>query len=137
MTHRRNQISSPPSTTSSIKSSLRQILTQMILSVLTRLRRPSALTISIPQHQRKVLLASSSGSKRLNDGWIETSVPISLPGEGISHSSDATAPVFHVKGLLYRKPLEVLKAAYQEPSASTIPPRSLRRILETLTRIPS
>ena len=61
---------------------------------------------------------SSSGSKRLDDGWIETSVPISLPCEGVSHSSDVTAPVFHVKGLLYRKPLEVLKAAYQEPSAA-------------------
>ena len=61
---------------------------------------------------------SSSGSKRLNDGWIETSVPISLPCEGVSHSSDATAPVFHVKGLLYHKPLEVLKATYQEPSAA-------------------
>lgn len=62
--------------------------------------------------------ASTSGSKHLNDGWIETSVPISLPGDGISHSSDATAPVFHVKGLFYRKPLEVLKVAYQEPSAN-------------------
>ena len=61
---------------------------------------------------------SSSQSKRLNDGWIETSVPISLPGEGVSHLSDAAAPVFHVKGFLYRKPLEVLKAAYQEPSAA-------------------
>ena len=46
------------------------------------------------------------------------SVPISLPGKGVSHLSDATAPVIHVKGLLYHKPLEVLKAAYQEPSAA-------------------
>ena len=27
---------------------------------------------------------SSSGSKQMNDGWIETSVPISLPSEGVS-----------------------------------------------------
>ena len=47
--------------------------------------------------------SSGSGSKQLNDGWIETSIPIHLP-------------VFHVKGFLYRKPLEVLKAAYQEHS---------------------
>ena len=62
--------------------------------------------------------ATGSGSKFLGDGWIEASVPISLPGDGVSHSSDTTAPVFHVKGLLYRKPLEVLKVAYQEPSAA-------------------
>lgn len=61
---------------------------------------------------------SSSSSKQLNDGWIETSVPISLPGDGVSHLSDAAAPVFHVKGFLYRKPLEVLKAAYQEAPAA-------------------
>ena len=60
----------------------------------------------------------SSMSKQLNDGWIETSIPIHLPCEGISHISDAAAPVFHVKGFLYRKPLEVLKAAYQEHSAA-------------------
>ena len=63
---------------------------------------------------------SSSGSKRMNDGWIETSVPISLPSEGVSHLSDAAAPVFHVKGFLYRKLVEVLKAAYQESSATQI-----------------
>ena len=61
---------------------------------------------------------SSSGSKWLNDQWIETLVPISLPCEGVSHSSDATAPVYHVKGLLFCKPLEVLNAAYQEPSVA-------------------
>ena len=60
----------------------------------------------------------SSMSKQLNDGWIETSIPIHLPCDGISHISDAAAPVFHVKGFLYRKPLEVLKAAYQEHSAA-------------------
>ena len=61
---------------------------------------------------------SSSRSKQLNDGWIETSVPISLPGDGVSHISDTAAPVFYVKGFMHRKPLEVLKAAYQEPSAA-------------------
>ena len=61
---------------------------------------------------------SSSGSKQLNDGWIETSVPISLPNIRVSHLSEAAAPVFHVKGFSYCKPLEVLKATYQEPSVA-------------------
>ena len=61
---------------------------------------------------------SSSQPKSLGDGWIEASVPISLPCDGVSHSSDATTPIFHVKGLVYYKPMEVIKAAFQEPSAS-------------------
>ncbi|KAF8800330.1 hypothetical protein BYT27DRAFT_7117677 [Phlegmacium glaucopus] len=60
---------------------------------------------------------TSYGPKPLNDGWTEVSVPISLPCDKVSHPSDASAPVFNVKGLLYRKPLEVIKAAFQEPSA--------------------
>ena len=63
---------------------------------------------SLPEESRSL-------SKQFNDGWIETSVPISLPNIGVSHSA---APVFHVKGFLYRKPLEVLIAAYQEPLAA-------------------
>ena len=70
-----------------------------------------------PSAPEEGTLASSTGFKCLNDGWIEMLVPISLSGNGISHSSDATALVFHIKELLYHKPLEVLKAAYQEPSA--------------------
>ena len=66
---------------------------------------------SLPEESRSL-------SKQFNDGWIETSVPISLPNIGVSHLSVAAAPVFHVKGFSYRKPLEVLKAAYQEPSAA-------------------
>jgi len=60
---------------------------------------------------------TNSGPKPLNDGWTEVSVPIYLPCDKVSHSSDVSAPVFSVKGLLYRKPLEVIKAAFQEPSA--------------------
>lgn len=51
------------------------------------------------------------------DGWIETSVFISCPCDGFSHTSEADAPKFEVKGLLYRRPLEVLKAAFFEPGA--------------------
>jgi hypothetical protein len=60
----------------------------------------------------------NSETKQLNDSWIETSVPISLPCDKISHSSDTSAPIFHVKGLLYHKPLEVIKVAFQEFSAA-------------------
>ena len=67
--------------------------------------------LSLPEESR-------SGSNQLNDGWNETSVPLSLPNIGVSHLSEAAAPVFNVKGFSYRKPLEVLKAAYQEPSAA-------------------
>ena len=35
------------------------------------------------------------------DGWIETSVNISLPADGIKHKSEADAPQFAVPGLFY------------------------------------
>ena len=51
------------------------------------------------------------------DGWIEASVPISLPCDGFSFRTEADAPVFNVEGLLYRKPLEVIKVAFTESAA--------------------
>ena len=60
---------------------------------------------------------SDSGPGKIHDGWIEATVPISLPGDNVSHSSEEDAPVFNVSGLLYRKPLEVLKAAFKESAA--------------------
>jgi len=51
------------------------------------------------------------------DGWIETSVKISLPADGVKHRSEADAPQFSVPGLFYRRPLEVLKSAFQEDAA--------------------
>lgn len=51
------------------------------------------------------------------DGWIESSVKISVPADSVRHDSEDTAPKFEVPGLFYRKPLEVLKAAFQEPAA--------------------
>ncbi|KAF8230244.1 hypothetical protein L208DRAFT_1282836, partial [Tricholoma matsutake] len=35
------------------------------------------------------------------DGWIETSVKISLPADGVKHCSEAEAPQFSVPGLFY------------------------------------
>ena len=48
------------------------------------------------------------------DGWIEASVKIVLPTDGVKHRSEADAPQFSVPGLFYRQPLEVLKSAFQE-----------------------
>jgi hypothetical protein len=54
-----------------------------------------------------------------NDGWIETSVKISLPCEKVCHTSESMAPVYEVQGLYYRQPLEVIKAAFRETTAET------------------
>ncbi|KAG1842748.1 hypothetical protein DFJ58DRAFT_665734 [Suillus subalutaceus] len=54
-----------------------------------------------------------------SDGWHETSVKIRLLCEKEKFSSEDCAPEFEVNGLYYRKPLEVLKSAYQEVAAKT------------------
>jgi len=56
----------------------------------------------------------------IKDGWTKTTVPISVPCDKISYSSDADAPIFHIKGLQYCKLLEVTKATYNEPSTEQL-----------------
>ena len=51
-----------------------------------------------------------------DDGWIESSVEISLPAEGVKHGSERLAPKFGVPGLVHRRLLHVIKAALQETS---------------------
>jgi hypothetical protein len=51
------------------------------------------------------------------DGWIEASVKIVLPADGVKHRSEADAPQFSVPGLFYRWPLKVLKSAFQEDAS--------------------
>jgi hypothetical protein len=51
------------------------------------------------------------------DGWIATSVKIRIPADGVQHTSEDVAPLFEVPGLFYRKPLEVIKAAFRESAA--------------------
>jgi hypothetical protein len=53
----------------------------------------------------------------VEDGWLETSVKISLPADGVKHHSEADTPQFAIPGLFNRQPLEVLKAAFQEDAA--------------------
>lgn len=63
---------------------------------------------------------ASASANSIKDGWIETTVPISVPCDKYSYASDTNAPIFHVKGLQYRKLLEVTKAAYEELSAEQL-----------------
>ena len=51
-----------------------------------------------------------------SDGWIEGEVSIPLPCDGVKHKSESDAPHFVVKGIYYRRPLEVLKRAFTEPA---------------------
>jgi Plavaka transposase len=53
-----------------------------------------------------------------DDGWITAPVPIHVPAKDYCHKSEEEAPVFEVKGLQYRKIVEVVKSALQEPSAA-------------------
>lgn len=46
------------------------------------------------------------------DGWIEASVRIPVPCTG-HKQSEADAPIYEVKGLYYRKPLEIIKSVFQ------------------------
>jgi hypothetical protein len=58
------------------------------------------------------------------DGWIEGSVSIPVPCDGVQHKSEEHAPQFVINGIWYRRPLEVLKTAFSEPAAEnfhTIP----------------
>ncbi|KAG2737750.1 hypothetical protein P692DRAFT_20760998, partial [Suillus brevipes Sb2] len=52
-----------------------------------------------------------------SDGWKETSVKIRIPADGVKHVSEDVAPEFDVPGLFYRRPLEVIKAAFRESTA--------------------
>jgi len=65
-------------------------------------------------------LLGSGTNRKIDDGWIETTVPLSLPCDRVKHRSEEDAPIFNVPGLLYRKPLEVIKATFQEPAAEQL-----------------
>lgn len=51
-----------------------------------------------------------------SDGWIEGSVKIRVPCTGVKQK-EKDAPLYEIKGLFYRKPLEVIKNAFQSPSS--------------------
>lgn len=51
------------------------------------------------------------------DGWRTGSVQIHVPYEGKSFTSEEDAPVFEVGGIVYRRLIEVIKAANEDPVA--------------------
>jgi len=51
-----------------------------------------------------------------DDSWIEHSIDIFLPAEGVAHASERHAPKFEVPGLIHRRLLYVIKAALHETS---------------------
>lgn len=50
------------------------------------------------------------------DGWIETSVSISIPANNVKHSSVDTASKYEVSGLFYCPLAKIIKSSFQEPS---------------------
>jgi len=60
---------------------------------------------------------NDSSESGFDDQWIESSVSIPLPCDGVKHASEADAPRFEVKGLFYHHITEVIKATLTEPAA--------------------
>jgi hypothetical protein len=65
-------------------------------------------------HRRSTPKHGSHPATTFRDEWIETSVCLSLPCDGVEQASEADAPKFQVKGLYYRRLLEVIKAGLAE-----------------------
>jgi len=63
-----------------------------------------------------VRIDKSTSDTPLKDGWLRASISIRLPHDKV-HQSEDDAPQYKLD-LLYRKPLEVIKAAYQEQRAT-------------------
>ena len=53
------------------------------------------------------------------DGWIEGTVTMSVPCEGRKHKSERDAKTIDIPGVYYRRPLEIIKAALNDPSVET------------------
>lgn len=54
---------------------------------------------------------------RAEDGWQEASIRIHVPAENVKFASESVAPEYEIKGLYYRRLIEVVKAAFQDKSA--------------------
>jgi hypothetical protein len=51
-----------------------------------------------------------------DDSWIEHSIDIFLPTEGVAHASERHAPKFEVPGLIHHQLLHIIKAVLYETS---------------------
>ncbi|KAG2060362.1 hypothetical protein BDR06DRAFT_979649 [Suillus hirtellus] len=60
---------------------------------------------------------ASAQQPAATDRWIETSVKIHLPADGVKHPSEESAPAFTGPRFFYCCPLEVIKTAFCEASA--------------------
>jgi hypothetical protein len=69
-------------------------------------------------YRRPIHTNGSHHPTTFHDEWIEMSVCLSLPCDGVTHASEARAPKYEVKGLYYRRLLEVIKAGLAEPAAA-------------------
>ena len=72
-----------------------------------------------------------------NDGWINTSVKIRLPAEKVKHTSEGTMLEFEVHGLHYRRPLEVIKAAFKEVAANRFHLTPFKTMWKTEDSVPA
>lgn len=52
-------------------------------------------------------------------GWHHANVSIHLPGEGVTHSSEAAAPVFDIPGLYYRKIMNVIMSVFEDVASAS------------------
>ncbi|THG97733.1 hypothetical protein EW026_g4333 [Hermanssonia centrifuga] len=70
-------------------------------------------------HREEERLDKDTDSHRFShdDGWHEATVTIRLPKEKTKHKSEQDAPKLRVNGVWYRKLLDVIVTAYQDPSA--------------------
>ena len=65
-----------------------------------------------------------------DDGWRKSSVKIRLLKEGVKYKSQDDVPELEVEGIWYRRLIEIIKSAYQDPtqeSYHTIPFRLFHR----------
>ncbi|KAK2467954.1 hypothetical protein APHAL10511_000249 [Amanita phalloides] len=49
-----------------------------------------------------------------DDGWYKTTVNIPVPFEHVKNESMSAVPIFGMESLYYRRPLEVIKAAFED-----------------------
>ncbi|KAL0568578.1 hypothetical protein V5O48_013407 [Marasmius crinis-equi] len=61
--------------------------------------------------------ANPRSNLRAKDGWIEGSVKIRLPAEGVEQKEEE-APEFTIPDFFYRKPLELVKSALQSQASN-------------------
>ncbi|KAG1838102.1 hypothetical protein DFJ58DRAFT_734023 [Suillus subalutaceus] len=78
-------------------------------------------TVQMSGPGMQALADEDSDSKLFStsDKWHEASVNIKLPAEKHRYASEADAPDCAMDGLYYRKPLEVIRSAYEEVASKS------------------